>query len=124
MPASDELALPTRHCMFCDIAAGRMDSDLAFESDDIVAFHDVNPQAPVHVLVIPREHISGVGVVESGHEPLMGRLILAAVAIAQSQGLSNHGFRLVVNQGDGGGQTVEHLHIHLLGGRKLGWPPG
>jgi len=124
MPASDEVTLATAPCMFCDIAAGRMASDLAFGSDEIVAFYDVNPQAPVHILVIPKEHISGVGVVESGHEGLLGRLILAAVEISQSQGISDHGFRLVVNQGDNGGQTVGHLHIHLLGGRRLGWPPG
>ena len=84
MPASDEVTLATAPCMFCDIAAGRMASDLAFGSDEIVAFYDVNPQAPVHILVIPKEHISGVGVVESGHEGLLGRLILAAVEISPS----------------------------------------
>ena len=112
------------NCLFCGIAAGRIPSENVFESDEIVAFRDINPQAPVHILVIPKSHMDGVGVVDGTQVGLLGRLILTAIEISRSEGLTEDGFRLVVNEGRDGGQTVDHLHLHLLGGRQLGWPPG
>ncbi len=112
------------NCLFCDIADGSVPSDLVFESEEIVAFRDINPQAPIHILVIPRAHIDGVGAMDGTQIGLVGRLILAAVEISRTQGLTENGFRLAVNQGPDGGQTVGHLHVHLLGGRRMTWPPG
>ena len=111
-------------CLFCDVAAGSVPSERVFETDEVVAFRDINPKAPVHILVIPREHIGGIGAVDGTHVGLLGRLMLAAVEISQSEGLAEDGFRLVVNQGRDGGQTVGHLHVHLFGGRQMQWPPG
>ncbi len=111
-------------CLFCDIAAGRTPSEVVFETDEVMAFRDINPKAPVHVLVIPKEHIGGIGAVDETHSGRLERLMLAAVQISQSEGLTEDGFRLVVNQGRDGGQTVGHLHVHLLGGRQMQWPPG
>ena len=111
-------------CPFCDIAAGILPSEIVFETDDVIAFRDINPAAPVHVLVIPKEHIDGIAVVGQTHTALLGRLMLAAVEISKSEGVAGEGFRLVINQGREGGQTVGHLHIHLLGGRQMRWPSG
>ena len=111
-------------CLFCDIVAGTIPSERVFEADDMMAFRDINPAAPVHVLVIPKEHIDGIGAADETHTALLGRLMLAAVEISQSEGVAEDGFRLVVNQGREGGQSVGHLHIHLLGGRQMRWPSG
>jgi histidine triad (HIT) family protein len=110
-------------CLFCQIAAGTIPVTRLFEEDEIVAFPDINPQAPVHVLVIPKRHIGSLAQTVAGDEAMLGRLVAAAVEVARQQGLEG-GYRLVVNTGADGGQTVEHLHVHLLGGRPMGWPPG
>ncbi len=110
-------------CLFCKIIAGEIPSKTVFEDDLTYAFRDIHPQAPSHVLVVPRKHIASLA--ESGPEDevLLGHLHLVAARIAASEGLSD-GFRTVINTGPDGGQTVDHLHVHLLGGRYMHWPPG
>ena len=109
--------------LFQKIADKEIPSDLVYEDDEVVAFRDINPAAPVHVLVIPREPIPSVDDIEPEHEPLIGKLVTVARSIATSEGLSN-GYRLVVNCGKDGQQTVPHLHVHVIGGRPMTWPPG
>lgn len=111
-------------CLFCKIASREIPSDLIFDDDEIVAFHDINPQAPVHVLIIPREHIATLLEVSPDHSALLGRMQQTAIALARSLNLDTSGFRLVTNCLEGGGQAVFHLHLHLLGGRPMTWPPG
>lgn len=111
-------------CLFCDIAAGEMSADIVREDDDVVAFRDINPQAPTHILVIPREHVSSVDDLEDEHADLVGKLYLAARDLARREGIADDGYRLVVNTGARAGQSVFHLHLHLLGGRAMKWPPG
>lgn len=112
-------------CIFCKIANRSIPAPLVFESPDVVAFQDINPQAPHHILIIPREHHSDVGALAlSGQEALLGKILSAATQLAAQRGLDASGYRLVTNTGKDGGQTVRHLHFHLLGGRPLGWPPG
>jgi histidine triad (HIT) family protein len=110
-------------CLFCKIMAGEIPSKKVFEDDRAYAFRDINPQAPTHILVVPRTHIGSLAEVDAGDQELLGYLHLVAARIANSEGLSG-GFRTVINTGNDGGQTVDHLHIHLLGGRSLHWPPG
>ena len=108
-------------CLFCKIIAGEIPSTEVYSDDDIYAFRDINPAAPTHLLVIPKKHLTDVN---SADEALMGKLLLRANDIAAEQGLTDDGFRYVINTGSNGGQTVFHLHLHILGGRQLGWPPG
>lgn len=110
-------------CVFCRIAAGDIPARIVFSDDDMVAFHDGNPQAPTHVLVIPRRHVANIAEALEVDPSIAGRLIDAAVRVAGQVGL-DRGYRLVINTGANGGQTVEHLHAHLLGGRPMTWPPG
>jgi histidine triad (HIT) family protein len=110
-------------CIFCEIAAGRIQAKRVHEDDQVVAFHDVSPQAPTHVLVIPREHIRDLDAATPEHIALLGHLIWVARDVAGTLGLAQ-GYRLVVNRGRDGGQSVDHLHVHILGGRSLQWPPG
>jgi len=110
-------------CLFCKIIAGEIPSKKVFEDERIYAFRDINPQAPTHVLVVPRRHIASLSEPGAEDEGLLGYLHLAAAKIAASEGLSG-GFRTVINTGSDGGQTVDHLHVHLLGGRPMSWPPG
>jgi histidine triad (HIT) family protein len=110
-------------CLFCKIIAGEIPSKKVFEDDLSYAFKDINPQAPVHVLVVPRKHIASLAEAGIEDQELIGHLHLVAAGIASSEGLSN-GYRTVINTGNDGGQTVDHLHVHLLGGRAIGWPPG
>ena len=109
-------------CIFCAIASGRIPSQRVAESADVVAFRDVHPQAPTHVLVAPRRHISGVEDLP-GDDPLWNELFQMVREVARVERLTT-GYRVVVNQGEDGGQTVGHLHVHVLGGRALTWPPG
>lgn len=113
-------------CIFCKIIAGEIPSRRAAESDRAVAFHDVNPQAPVHVLVVPREHVATAA--EATHledgDAILHEMIELAARVADEQGLAADGYRFVINTGRHGGQTVDHLHLHLLGGRQMHWPPG
>ena len=111
-------------CLFCRIAAGEIPAKKLHEDDDVVAFHDINPQAPSHLLVIPRRHIASLDEMTSADTEAVGRTILRATEIARDLGLHENGYRLVINNGEAAGQTVFHIHVHLIGGRTLGWPPG
>jgi len=111
-------------CLFCKIRDGEIQGDIVFENDDVLAFNDVNPQAPVHVLIIPKKHISTVNDMDAGDEVIMGKLFSVAKTIAAQQGVADDGYRLVVNCNEKAGQTVFHIHMHLLGGRNMTWPPG
>ncbi len=111
-------------CLFCKVRDGEIPADIVFENDDVVAFNDVNPQAPVHILIIPRQHISTINDVEDSDELIMGKLFSAAKIIAHQKGVSDDGYRLVANCNEKAGQTVFHIHMHLLAGRAMTWPPG
>jgi histidine triad (HIT) family protein len=111
------------HCIFCKIIHKQVPSNVVYEDDRILAFTDIRPAAPVHVLLIPKEHVDSVSELPPGSHQ-MGYLVEKAVKVAQDLGLAEKGYRLVVNNGDDGGQTVYHLHLHLLGGRFMTWPPG
>jgi len=111
-------------CVFCRIAAGTIPARIAYEDDTTIAFYDTDPRAPVHVLVVPRQHIGGVNQLDTGDAQLAGRLVLAARQVAQQLGVAESGYRLVINSGGDAGQTVEHIHMHILGGRPMKWPPG
>lgn len=111
-------------CIFCRIVQGQAPARIAYQDDELTAFHDQNPQAPVHILIVPNRHIVGVAEVEQGDEPLLGRLFTLARRLAEEMGLTEDGYRLVVNNGPLAGQSVFHLHLHLLGGRLFRWPPG
>ncbi len=106
-------------CVFCQIVAGKLPGDIVYRDDEILAFRDVNPQAPVHLLVIPRKHIASLVQVGEEDVPLMGRLVGIANELARQEGIAKSGYRLVINCGPQGGQLVPHLHLHLLGGRQL-----
>ena len=110
-------------CLFCKIIDGSIPSTRVYEDDQCIAFADIHPQAPVHVLIVPREHIGSLAEAGSEHGPLLGHLLSTAKELARQKGLSN-GYRTVINTGSDGGQTVDHLHLHLLGGRPMHWPPG
>jgi histidine triad (HIT) family protein len=111
-------------CTFCRIVEGSIPSRKIYEDDDLMAFHDSSPHAPVHFLVIPKKHIVDVMQIEPADIPLIGRLIYTAQALAVKQGCGDNGARFVINCKSDGGQTVEHLHVHVLGGRYMDWPPG
>lgn len=111
-------------CLFCAIARGDIPADVVLADDDIVAFRDLHPQAPTHVLVIPREHHATAAALAQAAPALGGRLLAAAGEVADQEGLSGEGYRIVANTGDRAGQTVHHVHLHVLGGRDLSWPPG
>lgn len=110
-------------CLFCKIAAGVIPSKAVYQDEHCYALADINPQSPVHILVIPREHIPSIAQAIPAHVPLLGHLLAAAAQIARDKGLAN-GYRIVINTGPDGGQTVDHLHVHVLGGRHHTWPPG
>lgn len=110
-------------CIFCKILAGEIPSQKVYEDEHVYAFRDINPMAPVHILVIPRKHIATVSEMESDDSPLMGRLFDAARKIAEAEGIANSGYRLVVNNGADAHQTVFHVHMHVFGGKSMGWPP-
>ncbi len=111
-------------CLFCKIRDGEIQGDIVFEDDDVLAFNDVNPQAPVHVLIIPKKHISTVNDMSAEDELLMGKLFSTAKNIASQKAVSEDGYRLVVNSNEQAGQSVFHIHMHLLAGRNMTWPPG
>ena len=111
-------------CIFCKIAAGEIPAAKIYEDDHAVAFRDINPQAPVHVLVIPRRHIASLKDATPDDEAVLGRVLLAAARVAREEGLDERGYRTIFNTGAGAGQSVFHLHVHVLGGRDLTWPPG
>ena len=111
-------------CIFCQIAAGEMDSDIVYQDDQVVAFRDINPQAPVHILIIPREHIANLDDAAADSSELLGHCAVVAAQIARTEDIAADGYRLVANVGRSGGQAVDHLHFHVLGGRQMRWPPG
>jgi histidine triad (HIT) family protein len=112
----------TEPCLFCRILRNEVPARLVFENADCIAFRDINPQAPVHVLVIPRQHVASLNLTTDA--TLIGKLSLTAVEIAKREGVAESGYRIVVNTNSDAGQSVPHLHLHLLGGRPLSWPPG
>jgi histidine triad (HIT) family protein len=111
-------------CLFCGIVKGEIKGNIIYQDNSVVAFKDVNPRAPVHLLIVPRKHISTLLDLQQEDKPLIGDIFSAANQLARDQGISTGGFRVVVNCGPGAGQTVFHLHFHLLGGRPMAWPPG
>ncbi|MCC6175494.1 MAG: histidine triad nucleotide-binding protein [Chloroflexi bacterium] len=111
-------------CLFCRIVAGAIPSNVVWRDETIVAFRDIEPQAPVHVLVVPTEHIPSTNDLDDGHDGLVGRLLRTAAQIARQEGIAEGGYRLVVNTGPNAQQSVPHLHVHILGGRAFTWPPG
>jgi len=110
-------------CIFCDVAEGRIPVKLVHEDHLTIAFHDISPKAPTHVLVIPREHVTDLDAAKPEQELLLGHLLLVAKEVAGKEGLGK-GYRVVLNRGEDGGQTVDHLHLHVMGGRPMKWPPG
>jgi len=111
-------------CIFCRIIAGDLPARIVHEDADLVAFEDTNPQAPMHVLVVPRKHVTTLNELTADDDLLVGRLLRRAAAIARERGVADSGYRTLFNCNRGAGQTVFHLHLHVLGGRRLGWPPG
>jgi histidine triad (HIT) family protein len=111
-------------CLFCKIAADEIPSTKVHEDDVVVAFRDIAPRAPTHILIIPRDHIASAADLTEEHATMLGRLFAVAAKTARDEGIADGGYRLVSNVGRWGGQTVDHLHIHLLGGRPFSWPPG
>ena len=111
-------------CLFCKIVKGDIPSDIVYEDEYVLAFRDINPQAPHHILIIPRKHIATINDAESCDQALLGHCLLSAKKIAQELGVSESGYRLVYNINSGGGQLVYHIHLHLLAGRQMTWPPG
>jgi histidine triad (HIT) family protein len=111
-------------CIFCKIAAGEIPGERLYEDEHVLAFRDLNPQAPVHVLIIPRKHIATLNDLRDEDAELAGRLFLAAQAVAEQSGIAEAGYRTVVNCNAEAGQSVYHIHLHVLGGRRLNWPPG
>jgi histidine triad (HIT) family protein len=111
-------------CLFCRIAAREVPAEIVRESERLVAFRDVNPQVPTHVLLIPKEHIVSVAELDDGHGDLLVDIVQAATQLARAEDIADSGWRLVTNVGPDAGQSVFHLHFHLLGGREMGWPPG
>jgi histidine triad (HIT) family protein len=111
-------------CLFCGIIKGEIKGDIVYQNDSIVAFRDVNPKAPVHLLIVPRKHVATLPDLREEDKNLVGEIFEVANRLAKDQGLSKSGFRVVVNCGAGAGQSVFHIHFHLLGGRSFSWPPG
>lgn len=111
-------------CLFCKIAAGEIPAKIIHQDDQIVAFDDINPQAPQHKIIISRKHISNLNELNDDDSNLIGKMVQSAVNLAKKLNIADHGYRLVMNCNSGGGQTVFHIHVHLLGGRSMTWPPG
>ena len=111
-------------CLFCKMVAGEIQPDTVYEDEQVLAFRDINPQAPTHVLIVPRQHIATLNDLDRDSAGLVGSMTLAAAAIARQEGFAEDGYRTVMNCNAHGGQTVFHIHMHLLGGRVMGWPPG
>jgi len=111
-------------CIFCCIVEGSIPAKILFQDEVALAFEDINPQAPVHTLVIPKRHVAAVQDCQDSDQTLLGQLLLACVKVARMKGLAESGYRIVTNTGANAGQTVFHLHLHVLGGRNMAWPPG
>lgn len=112
------------NCLFCKIATGAILSKIVYQDEDVVAFEDINPQAPKHILLIPRQHIASIADLTLNDGPILAKLFITAQKLAHDMGIDEGGYRFLTNVGPDAGQSVFHLHFHLLGGRKFGWPPG
>ena len=111
-------------CLFCNIAQHKLPTTFVVENEQLMAFHDINPQAPLHVLIVPKQHIATINDAKSEHALLLGQMMLTAQDLAMTHDVAVSGYRLVVNTNQHGGQTVQHVHLHLLAGRPMTWPPG
>jgi histidine triad (HIT) family protein len=111
-------------CVFCQIIGKRMTSDIIHEDDELIAFHDINPQSPTHILIVPKKHITSLSQITDEDSHLLGKMLKLARKIAIEENLVKKGFRITLNEGKDGGQTIYHIHMHLLAGRHLMWPPG
>ena len=111
-------------CLFCKIVGGQIPATIVFHNDVVTAFRDINPQAPTHVVIVPNDHVANTEALEPSHDAIVGALVRAAKDIAGQEGVSRRGYRLVFNTGPDANNTVPHLHLHLLGGRLMDWPPG
>jgi histidine triad (HIT) family protein len=116
--------MPNDDCLFCRIVAMEIPAEIVFEDDLVMCFRDISPKAPVHILLIPREHIASAASLTEANGPMLGRLFSVAAQLARDEGIAKSGYRMTTNSGAGAGQTVRHLHFHLMGGRQMGWPPG
>jgi histidine triad (HIT) family protein len=112
------------NCLFCRIGRAEVPADIVHEDDLVIAFRDINPKAPTHILIIPRQHLVSAAELTEEHGAMLGRLFATAAQLARDAGIADRGFRLVTNSGPAAGQSVDHLHFHLLGGRSMSWPPG
>jgi histidine triad (HIT) family protein len=113
-----------KDCLFCKIVDGDLPADIVYENDALVAFRDINAKAPTHILLIPRRHIATMNDLQNGDESLAGELFITAAKIAADEGLADDGYRVVMNCNEAAGQSVFHIHLHLMGGRTMSWPPG
>ncbi len=111
-------------CLFCKMVRGELKPDIVYEDEQVLAFRDINPQGPTHILIIPKEHIPTINDLEDRHAEVMGRLFLTAKKVAESEGIAESGYRTVINCNRHGGQEVYHIHLHIIGGRQMTWPPG
>ncbi len=111
-------------CLFCKIVAGEIPAKVVLKDEKVTAFRDINPQAPTHILIVPNQHVSGASALDGSHTEALAAIFAAANQLAKSEGLEVRGYRLVINEGPEAGQSVPHLHLHLLGGRQMAWPPG
>jgi histidine triad (HIT) family protein len=111
-------------CIFCKIVGGQIPASIVLQNGELTAFRDVNPQMPVHILIVPNQHVADTQALSPEHDALVGTMVRAASDIARQEGLAERGYRLVFNTGDDAGTTVPHLHLHVLGGRAMAWPPG
>ncbi|HMQ55042.1 MAG TPA: histidine triad nucleotide-binding protein [Anaerolineae bacterium] len=114
----------SQNCIFCKIVAGQIGGKLLYQDDQVTAFRDINPQAPTHILLIPNKHITSTSHALEEDQAILGKLLLTAAQVAKQENVADSGYRLVINKGEHGGQTVFHLHVHLLAGRPMTWPPG
>jgi histidine triad (HIT) family protein len=111
-------------CLFCKMVSGEIEPDVVYEDDEVMAFRDISPQAPTHVLVIPKQHIATLNDLDPDNAAVIGKMAFVATQLAKQEGFSEQGYRTVMNCNADGGQAVYHIHLHLLGGRLMGWPPG
>jgi histidine triad (HIT) family protein len=116
--------MSAQDCLFCRIVDGGLPADIVYENDSLVAFRDINPKAPTHILLIPRRHVATMNDLQDGDESLVGDLFITAARIAADEGLADDGYRVVMNCNEAAGQSVFHIHLHLMGGRTMTWPPG
>jgi len=113
-----------KDCIFCKIINGQLKSEIVYENDSVLAFKDIDPKAPVHILVLPKKHIQKISDLNQQNKSIVSEMVMAANEIAKKTDIANSGYRLILNCGHDAGQAVFHIHMHLLGGRKMGWPPG